>query len=147
MTTKSNKFTTNKQKYPYWDEIRASWVANQKHCDPTSPSRRETFIEKGISFANEWMGEIGFLRYYTFHMDSGYVPKKSKLQRIDENKGFNPQNCIILHKIYNTDDLELPVEPTVKESAPTNVTNNFIVISDTDIKTLLNNLNIQSFTN
>jgi len=125
--------TTNKQKYPYWDEIRASWVANQKHCNPTSPSRRKTFIEKGISFSDKWVGEMGFLRYYLFHVDHGYIPGNSKLLRKDEDKGFNAQNCIIVHNAKTDNDLELPVEPTVKEPvSPMNVTNNFIIIDNAD---------------
>jgi len=143
----SKKPVANKDKYPFWDEIRASWTTNKTHCDPESPSKRETFINNEINFATEWTGEVGFLRYYLFHVDSGYVPKKSKLQRIDENKGFYPQNCIILHK-GSINDLE-PVESkstVIEPVSPMNVTNNFIIIdnADTVIKALLSNLNVQS---
>lgn len=133
--------------YPYWDKIRAMWIANQSHCDPDSPSKRKNLIEKGITFAPEWTGEIGFLRYYLFHVDNSYTPQKSILQRIDVNKGFSPENCKIVHK--GKSKLRIPDEPVKETVSSMNVTNNFIIIdnpnkADTIIKALLSNLNVQS---
>lgn len=80
---------------PYYDNIRASWIANISHCDPNSPSKRNHYIDKGITMSSEWSGAVGFLRYYIWHIDNGYIPRKTKLKRIDNDKGFSPQNCII----------------------------------------------------
>ena len=151
MTTQKEdkKPVANKDKYQYWDEIRARWIANQSHCDPASPSQRESFIEKGIGFCPEWVGEVGYLRYYIFHVDRSYIPGVSKLERIDVNKGFCPQNCKIVHIAKsNNNDLE-PVESIKESVTPMNVTNNFIIIDNADkantvIKAILSNLNVQS---
>lgn len=86
---------------PYYKEIRASWKANLSHCNENSPSKRDSFIKNNIKFAPEWLGELGFLRYYLFHIDNNYIPGKSILQRMDRSKGFSPENCIIVVKPKN----------------------------------------------
>ncbi|KJS19657.1 MAG: hypothetical protein VR72_17805 [Clostridiaceae bacterium BRH_c20a] len=141
---KSKKPMTNKEKYPNWEEIRASWTANKKHCDPNSSSARKNFIEKGIEFDPLWLGEIGYLRYYLFCVDNGYISGQSKLLRIDENKGFSPNNCYIAHnKSKNQEIKPDDIVPTVKESESiTNIINNYYIIDNVDaIKALLTNVN------
>lgn len=91
---------------------------------------------------------MGFLRYYIFHIDNGYKAGKSKLQRKDRNKGFSPDNCIIVSNMistnYNSKQKPTKAKRSTKEKVlPTNVTtNNFIMIDSTvtDIKAFLSNL-------
>lgn len=76
----------------YYNDIRASWVSNQKHCEPND---KRGYYKRGIKFCDEWQGALGWMRYYVFHMDNEYVKGESKLVRIDTNKGFSPSNCRI----------------------------------------------------
>lgn len=78
---------------PYYKSIRASWKANISHCEKGSSSVRDTLVKKNIAFCKEWLGELGFVRYYLFHIENGYVAGQSKLERINQAKGFNPSNC------------------------------------------------------
>lgn len=134
---------------PYIKDIRRSWIANLSHCDPSSPSRREHYIEKGITICPEWTGPIGFLRYYIFHMDNQYVAGRSKLQRKDDNKGFSKENCIIVHTrkmSRNGSKKKIKPKALTTGSHPTEVINNniFIVDGNTDIVALISNLNINT---
>jgi len=141
------------QEYPFWKEIKASWIANQSHCYENSPSKRKSFIEKGIYFSPEWTGKIGFLRYYIFHIDNGYVAGKSKLQRKDPNKGFSPENCIVMNtniskniKNGTKEKKTVKKKPTEKDTVlPIGVNNNFIIIDSKkiDIEKLLSFLSTQ----
>ncbi|WP_027398373.1 hypothetical protein [Anaerovorax odorimutans] len=126
---------------PYYEDIRASWVANQRHCDPDSPDRRETFIKNGITFCPEWLGELGWLRYYIFHMDSGYIKGKSKLIRSNKNKGFSAENCIVVDKevkkkkeVSDKTEKKENKDNIVETSTPS-IVNNFIIASN-DMKNL-----------
>jgi hypothetical protein len=142
---------SNQEKYPFWKEIRSAWKASKSHCNPSSKSKRQHYIEKGIKFDPQWLGEIGFLRYYLFCIDNGYVPGISKLQRKNENDGFNPQNCFIAH--YPKDDnknSDIKQDASIKsvnEAEPkTNVTNNIFIVDSIDAaKVLMSKLNGYAF--
>ena len=149
MTKKEKTFSF--ENLPFWKEIRASWFANQSHCDVSSPSKRKPFTEKGIKFYDDWTGDIGFLRYYVFHIDNNYIAGEAKLHRKDKNKGFSPESCIIVakpkNKKYKSEIEPKTVLSNLSESEPRiNVTNNFIITdkkSDDFIKDLLNNLSVK----
>jgi hypothetical protein len=88
------------QKYenelPYLVPIRRSWTSNQSHCEKKYNSNRETFTGNKVGFCKEWMGEVGFLRYYLFHIDHGYISGTHMLERADKEKGFSPDNCRVV---------------------------------------------------
>lgn len=150
MAKQKNKLNTPKflLDLPYIKDIRASWIANKSHCDPSSPSKRH-YIEKGIEVCPEWKGEIGFLRYYLFHIDNGYIAGKSKLRRKDQEKGFSPENC----EIVNTTESKktnlkrkraIPKTEAIHTILPTEVTNNiYIIDKNVDIANLINSLYVQ----
>lgn len=153
MAKQKNKSNTPKFLFdlPYIKDIRASWIANQSHCDPSSSSKRQHYIKKGIEMSPVWMGEIGFLRYYLWHIDCGYIPGKSKLQRKDQNKGFSPENCLVLHttESKNNNSVKKPAKAKIQAKQtmlPTEVTNNniFIIDRNVDIADLINGLYLQS---
>ena len=123
---------------PYYSDIRMSWKANKKHCEAND---KRGYYEKGITFCEEWKGELGWLRYYLYHIDNGYVKGKSKLERIDQTKGFSPTNCRIADKEVKKKKSttskhktigEKQIAETTKESnknAPS-IVNNFIIASN-----------------
>ena len=47
---------------------------------------------RGIKMCNEWLGENGFVRFYDWAINNGY-DKNLSLDRIDNNKGYSPDNC------------------------------------------------------
>lgn len=119
----------------YYDDIRMSWISNQKHCEPNN---KRGYFERGITFCDEWQGELGWMRYYIFHRDAGYVKGKSKLIRIDDNKGFSPSNCIIKDKVVNKPK-EVTTKPKTRKTksesqidimTPANVINHIMVFAD-----------------
>ncbi len=115
---------------PYLRNIRASWIANKSHCNPQSPigSKRDHYVEKGISMCDEWSDEVGFLRYYIWHIDNGYKVGKTKLKRIDDNKGFSPDNCLIE---------KTPEKKAIKPQVINEVANSLTDIDPNDIKSFM----------
>ena len=126
--------STHTEGLPYYADIRMSWKANQKHCDPNDD---RGYYKRGIRFCQEWKGEIGWLRYYLFHIDSGYKKGESKLIRIDDGKGFFPDNCRIQKVSNKKNEKKVKAEPANTNSTETK--------SDDNIPASINN-NIMIFT-
>lgn len=136
-------------KLPYIKDIRLNWVTNQEHCSENSPSKRENFIKNNIRFAEEWIGEVGFLRYYLFHIDSNYIPMKSQLERIDKKKGFSPDNCRIIDKLVQKSIIKKetkksdkivnnhtnPKQKVNSHETPVNITNNMFLTTSEENRT------------
>jgi|SRR5665647_880466 len=130
--------TVHQKGLPYYSNIRMSWVANQRHCDPDSPDRRETFIEKNIKFGEDWLGDLGWIRYYLYNIDMGYVKGKSKLVRIDKTKGFSAENCNVIPLNKPKATVTKPkaikkesiVEPLNSNVNPANITNYVMLINN-----------------
>jgi hypothetical protein len=47
---------------------------------------------RGITVCDEWLDNDGFQSFYDWSMENGYSDKLS-IDRIDNNKGYNPDNC------------------------------------------------------
>ena len=131
------------EELPYYKDIRMSWKVNQRHCDPNAPDRREHYINRGILFDDIWLGELGWIRYYLFHIDNGYEKGKSKLIRIDDNKGFSPSNCRIVDKappkVVSTKAKAPKVQPptdikTDSTTTPASIINHFMIFTSDSMK-------------
>lgn len=62
-------------------------------CDANkSCEKYKAYREKGIKVCEEWKGEDGFFNFYNWSMKNGYSDNLT-IDRIDGNKGYNPQNC------------------------------------------------------
>lgn len=109
MNNKSNKNTNEiplpkkiQEAHPFMRQIRASWISNTSHCKKDSPCGRKSLTKHDAGMCEEWSGELGFLKYYIWHIDNGYIPGRAKLERKDITKGFNPENCVIVDKTKET---------------------------------------------
>ncbi|MCM1565130.1 MAG: hypothetical protein FNP40_10835 [Dehalobacter sp. 4CP] len=134
MNKKPNKNNDNiplskkiKESHPYMEKIRASWIANSSHGKKNSPCGRKTLTDYNAGMCNEWSGEMGFLRYYIWHIDYGYIPGKSKIQRKDMTIGFSPENCFVVN-----DDNKKKSKPTNKPIKAKNSNNDIHFKADLD---------------
>lgn len=63
------------------------WKAMRWRCSPRNPSH-DRYFDRGITVCSEWDN------YDNFYKDMGERPtKKHTLDRIDNNKGYEPGNC------------------------------------------------------
>lgn len=74
------------------DEYRA-WRSMTYRCSPTNKNgaQRTAYYERGITVCTQWVGAGGF---EVFLHDMGRRPSKEhSLDRIDNNRGYSPENC------------------------------------------------------
>ena len=52
---------------------------------------------RGIDICEEWLGENGLMNFYNWSIKNGYdedlSPQECSIDRIDNNKGYSPNNC------------------------------------------------------
>lgn len=54
--------------------------------------QKKYYIDRGITVCDEWLGKIGFYKFYQWSMQNGYRDTLS-IDRIDNDKGYSPDNC------------------------------------------------------
>jgi len=63
------------------------WAAMKARCNPTDIHHRQRYYNRGISVCPRWQLFINFLA------DMGECPPGLTLDRIDNDKGYEPGNC------------------------------------------------------
>lgn len=71
------------------DPLHSRWRSVRKRCNTPTAKGYENYGGRGIKMCTEW---DDFSKFYEWARSSGYEPHLS-LERIDVNKGYNPQNC------------------------------------------------------
>lgn len=61
-----------------------------KRCYDTSYKQYVDYGGRGITVCPQWLGKGGFTQFLA---DMGEVPKDLSLDRIDNSKGYSPDNC------------------------------------------------------
>lgn len=69
--------------------IHHEWTSMKRRCKPNTADAK-TYYNRGISICDEW--QYDFLAFYSWAMSHGYNDSLS-LDRIDNNKGYSPNNC------------------------------------------------------
>lgn len=65
-----------------------SWQNMIARCTNPNANEYNNYGGRGIAVCNEWMDFSRFLR------DMGEKPKGCSIERKNNNKGYNPENCI-----------------------------------------------------
>lgn len=74
------------------ERIHKEWRGILHRCKNPSASHYENYGGRGITVCEEWKGENGFVNFYNWSMENGYSDKLT-LDRIDNDKGYSPDNC------------------------------------------------------
>ena len=84
------------------DKIRKSrlykvWIDMKNRCNNPNNHNYMHYGAKGIKVCKEW--EEDYKKFYNWAMENGYkenTEKKYTIDRINNSKGYNPENCRLL---------------------------------------------------
>ena len=66
------------------------WGAMKARCLNPNDKAYKNYGSRGITVCSRWSGDNGFKNFLA---DMGEKPKDKSLDRIDNNKGYSPDNC------------------------------------------------------
>lgn len=64
-----------------------SWSMMRRRCNGYTPLHKRVYVDRGIKVCERWKVFENFLA------DMGIRPEGKTLDRIDNNKGYSPDNC------------------------------------------------------
>jgi hypothetical protein len=64
----------------------------KKRCYNPKCKSYKFYGEKGITVCDEWLGENGFLNFYNWSLDNGYLDNLT-IDRINSSLPYSPNNC------------------------------------------------------
>ena len=84
----------------YKTRIHKTWRGLFQRCENPTASHYERYGGRGIRICEEWKGKNGFVNFYEWSMKNGYSDSL-ELDRIDNNKGYSPDNCRWVNHLEN----------------------------------------------
>ena len=72
--------------------IHETWNHMIQRCRNENHKFYKYYGGRGITVCEEWKGTEGFMRFYEWAMSNGYQENLT-LDRIDNDKGYSPENC------------------------------------------------------
>jgi len=79
-----------REKRPFWLKLMKKWHNMKNRCYKKSDSHYYLYGGKDINICNEWLHS--FEIFYNWSISKNYREGLS-IERIDVNKGYNPENC------------------------------------------------------
>lgn len=73
------------------NRIYAEYIDMRKRCRPDYKNHKR-YYDRGIDMCDEWKGENGVHAFFLWAQNSGYRDDLT-LDRIDNDKGYSPDNC------------------------------------------------------
>lgn len=103
MPWKSSKYKKLGANYNDYRKEYMVWTNMHQRCSNPKSSMFPYYGAKGIKVCDRWSGEEGFINFYN---DMGARPSSGdgramQLDRIDNSKGYSPDNCRWIHQRDN----------------------------------------------
>jgi hypothetical protein len=90
---KYSKSPNGKERHEYAiSKLSDVYYAMKKRCYSPKSISYKNYGLRGITVCDEWLGDKGSLNFYRWAIDNGYKEGLS-LDRIDNEKGYSPENC------------------------------------------------------
>lgn len=86
-----------KKKYApemYVKQLKNTWNNMKRRCYDVNNAHYKDYGLRGIVVCDEWLGENGYVNFYNWSINNGFIEnKKLTIDRIDNDKGYSPDNC------------------------------------------------------
>ena len=79
------------------DPLYKRWRGIRDRCRPTAQAHKY-YYDKGIAVCDEWLND--FYSFKEWALTNGYKPELT-IDRIDDSKGYSPDNCRWVTKSFN----------------------------------------------
>ena len=84
--------------------LRARWRGMKNRCCNSDDAAYSYYGKRGIGICEEWKDD--FLSFYFWAMANGFK-KELTIDRIDNDKGYNPNNCRFVSRKINNKNTRL----------------------------------------
>lgn len=102
----SEKTSANNRKYKtkhggathtHRERLYKIYMDMRRRCEKENAKEYSNYGGRGITVCEEWSGENGYINFRDWSFKNGYDPKAPKkemtLDRIDNERGYSPDNC------------------------------------------------------
>lgn len=96
------------QDYPSHEKLYDVWISIKQRCNNPNDSSYGNYGGRGIRVCDEWLNS--YLSFREWAYENGYSPEdsfhNSTVDRIDVNGNYCPENCRIIPRKYQNDNMQ-----------------------------------------